>query len=70
MTLNERPTFRNPPDLSQCVSVRNPVQETGRRRDRDRPGGYKECAARARVWLKRCAKPREPKTEISERNRL
>ena len=41
-----------------------PVQETGRRRDRDRPSGYKERAVRARVWLKRRAKPREPTTEL------
>jgi hypothetical protein len=49
MTLNERPTFRNASD--------------GRRRDKDRAPGYKEYAVRARVWLKRRAKPREPTTE-------
>ncbi len=40
------------------------VQETGRTQDKDRSPGYKEYAVRARVWLKRRAKPREPTTEL------
>src|ERR1700722_14086037 len=57
MTLNERPTFRN-------VSASEVGQETGRRRDKDRSPGYKEYAVRARLWLKRRAKPRETETEL------
>ena len=51
MTLNERPTFRNAPRRGSARKNKAP------RRDRDRPPGYKERAVRARVWLKRRAKP-------------
>jgi hypothetical protein len=63
MTLDERLTFRN------ALASASPVQETGRRRDRGRPPGYKERAVRARIWLKRRASALEPKTEIVERSR-